>query len=104
MAQFDVYDNPVAAARSERPYVLELQSDLLSAMASTAVVPLVLPGLLPLRFERLTPEIVVHGRPLRLSMPEVFSLPRRFLGAAVTNNAADRDAIIAAVDHLILGI
>ena len=104
MAQFDVYANPVVAARAERPYLLEIQSDLLGAMLTTVVVPLVSPRVLQVRFDRLTPEITVKGQALRLSLPEIFSLPRRALSSAVANQSLDRDQIVAALDHLILGI
>jgi toxin CcdB len=104
MAQFDVYANPVVAARGERPYLMEIQSDLLGLMVTTVVVPLVSPRALQVRFDRLTPQITVQGQALRLSLPEIFSLPRRALSGVIANQSADRDQIVAALDHLILGI
>ena len=42
MAQFDVYLNPNSSTRRNIPYLLDVQADLLDAMATRVVVPLVL--------------------------------------------------------------
>lgn len=38
--QYDVYPNPSPRMRDVYPYVLEVQSDLLNALATRMVVPL----------------------------------------------------------------
>ena len=38
MAQFDVYHNPNPATRKTIPYLLDVQADLLDAMATRVVV------------------------------------------------------------------
>ena len=103
MAQFDVFDNPVVSMRREQPYLLEVQSDLLGAMLTTVVIPLVL-GASVVRFERLMPALQFKGLDLRISTPGLFSLPRPALGRPLGNLSMHRDAIVAALDHLILGL
>ena len=41
MAQFDVHRNSDAATREHSPYILDVQSNLLSHLATRVVVPLV---------------------------------------------------------------
>ncbi|MDO8318030.1 CcdB family protein [Rhodoferax sp.] len=41
--QFDVYANPSPRMRDVYPYVVDVQSDLLSALATRMVVPLAVP-------------------------------------------------------------
>lgn len=40
MPQFDVYANPSASTKRMYPYLLDIQSDTLSALATRIVVPL----------------------------------------------------------------
>ncbi|EIT69628.1 MULTISPECIES: CcdB family protein [Hydrocarboniphaga] len=103
MAQFDLYANPVPAARRLRPYLLEIQSDLLTGMQTTVVVPLLVLGAERSRFERLTPELQIGNERLRLWLPDILSVHRRALGRPIVNLSSERDRIIAALDHLISG-
>ena len=103
MAQLDVYANPVARQRRERPYLLEVQADLLGAMVTTVVVPLVDAAALPMGFDRLTPLFEIDGVQVRCSVTEIFSLPRIALGPALFNLHSERQKVIAALDHLISG-
>lgn len=41
MAQFDVYENQSKATKQAYPYILELQSNVISEIATRIVVPLV---------------------------------------------------------------
>lgn len=103
MAQFVLYENLVASARRLRPYLLEIQSDLLTGMQTTVVIPLLELGAEQSRFERLTPQVRVGEQSLRLWVPDILSVHRRALGRPVTNLSDERDAIVAALDHLISG-
>ena len=61
MAQFDVHRNLDAATQQHSPYVLDVQSDLLSHLATRIVVPLMRPGDLGARVPRLNPVFQVDG-------------------------------------------
>ena len=41
MRQFDVYANPSKATRKAYPFIVDIQSDVISAIATRIVVPLV---------------------------------------------------------------
>ena len=105
MAQFDVYRNPNPATRSRVPYLLDVQSDLLDPLATRIVVPLCKPEVLSGKpAERLNPAFEVEGRKLLMLTPELAGVSRKALGERVANLAADRAAIIAALDLVLTGI
>jgi toxin CcdB len=66
VARFDVHVNPISADRSDFPYVIEIQSDLLYRFAERVCVPLAQPGAFPGMTERFNPAITVVGQSLRL--------------------------------------
>lgn len=105
MAQFDVYRNANPATRARFPFLLDVQADLLRSLATRIVVPLggleVLGGK---PAERLNPEFEVDGRKLIMLTPELAGVPRKALGERVASLAAERGAIIAALDLAFTGI
>jgi toxin CcdB len=104
MAQFDVYRNPEGRTRSAIPYLLDVQSDLLSDLATRAVVPLVLEKRFGRIGRRLNPVFEISDHKVVMSTGEIGGVPRRALGPPVASLAAQRDTIVAAIDFLIFGI
>jgi len=105
MAQFDVYRNAHPATRARVPYLLDVQSDLLDALATRVVVPLCKPEVLRGKLaERLNPMFEVEGRKMVLLTPELAGVSRKALGEQIANLANRRDSIIAALDLVITGI
>jgi toxin CcdB len=105
MAQLVVYRNAHPATREATPLLLEVQHDLLSTLATTVVIPLrpvsAMKGAI---LRTLTPVVEVEGREYVLVTPELAGVPRKALGAPVTNMEAQRSAVMAALDLLISGI
>jgi toxin CcdB len=105
VAQFDVYRNANPATRTRIPYLLDVQSDLLEPIATRIVVPLCRPDVLSGKpAERLNPAFEVEGRRLLMLTPELAGVPRKSLGSRVANLAAERAAIVAALDLAFTGI
>jgi len=105
MAQFDVYRNSNAATRARIRYLLDVQSDLLDILTTRIVVPLCKPDVLSGKpAERLNPSFEVEGKKLLMLTPELAAVPRKALGERVGNLAAERGAIIAALDLAFTGI
>jgi toxin CcdB len=105
MAQFDVYRNPNSASRARIPCLLDVQSGLLDMLATRIVVPLCKPDVLSGKpAERLNPAFEVEGKKLLMLTPELAAVPRKALGERVGNLAAERAAIIAALDLAFTGI
>lgn len=104
MRQFDVVANPDPSETAYRPYLINLQSDLVSELTSTVVAPLV-PRAQMKGAQRLNPIVTVNGGEFWLATHELFAIDRRALNREpVANLSDDRDAIIAALDIVFTGI
>lgn len=102
--QFDVLTNPDPSEAGHRPFLVNLQSDLVSQLTSTIVAPLV-PRARMRGAQHLNPIVNVNGGEFWLATHELFATDRRILkGQPVTNLAGERDAIIAALDFVFTGI
>lgn len=102
MPQFDVVANPDADESAYRPYLVVLQSDLVSGLSSTVVAPLV-PRDQMKGASRMNPIVNVDGQEFWLATHELFAVDRRMLRKTVTSLAQERDAIITALDFVFTG-
>ncbi len=100
--QFDVVGNPDPLEAEHRPYLVVLQSDLVSGLTSTVVAPLV-PREQMKGADRLNPIVPVDGREYWLATHELFAVDQRILRNRVATLADHRDAIIAAIDFVFVG-
>jgi toxin CcdB len=100
--QFDVVANPDPIDAAQRPYLVILQSDLISGLTSTVVAPLVTRENMR-GAQRLNPILSVEGREYWLATHELFAFDQRILHGRVTTLADRRDTIMAALDFLFLG-
>lgn len=103
MARFDVYPNPVPAARIAYPWVVVMQSDLLEAGRARLLAPLAPRGALQQATGRLTPATRFGNADYLVLVPSLASLPAQALGTPAGSIAAHRDALLAAVDYLFFG-
>ena len=103
--QFDVYENPSPRMRDVYPYVIDIQSNLLSALATRMVVPLAITSLsakdLP---SGLCPTITVNSKALMLVPFEAAPLDKRLLKVEVASVQARAHEIVAAIDCVMSGI
>jgi toxin CcdB len=104
MAQFDVYRNTNEATKRTVPYLLDLQSDLLSDLATRVVVPLMLASRSKRKLTRLNPTFRIEGVDVVMSTAELAAIHRRFLGERVASVGAARTEIVAAFDVIIQGV
>ena len=103
--QFDVFENPSPRMREVYPYVVDVQSDLLSALATRMVVPLAVTALASQNLPRqLCPLISVNDKPLMLVPFEAAPLDKRLLKAEITSIRDRSHEIIAAMDAGLSGI
>ncbi len=103
MARFDVYPNPIAADRSDFPFVLEIQSDLLYRFAERVCVPLAAAGAFPGMTERFNPAISVSGQPVHLHPLGIAVFLVQELRQPVTSAKAQALEIDTALDMLLRG-
>jgi toxin CcdB len=104
MARFDVYPNP-SARKTEVPFVLNVQSDLLSDLGSRLVIPLrraAAWGNVPLPV-RLCPVFRIDGEDFVLETPRMAAVPAKMLKSAVCSLQAEQAQITAALDFVFQG-
>ena len=105
MRQFDVYANPSQSTRKVYPFILDIQSDVISAIATRIVVPL--GSKAHFRNEGmkvLTPIVSYEGEDLLLLIPQIASMPAKSLKKPIGSLSHLRGEIIAALDFAITGI
>lgn len=105
MPQFTVYKNKNPNTKAHVPYLLDVQSNLLSELGTRVVIPLyayaVLKGKL---LTTLTPTFEIEGKNYVLMTLQLAGISKKELGAKVAELTAHRDSIIAALDFLTAGI
>jgi toxin CcdB len=100
--QFDVVNNPFGS-RARQPYLVALQSDLLSRNLDTVVVAPLEPSGANIFADRLNPQVTVDGDFYVLIAQELVTVRKSALGQARASIAGERDRIIAALDMLFTG-
>jgi toxin CcdB len=100
MARFDVYRNP-DAARKDVPFLLDMQNDVLADLESRVVVPLrkLSAGNKPMR--DLQPVLTVDGKQVFADFASMAAVSRRALKTRIGSAAAERQALVFAVDALL---
>jgi toxin CcdB len=104
VAQFDVFVNPIPRARHVYPYVTVLQSDLADIARERIVAPLVPRTKLTGTVGRLTPHVNVSDVAHVLVVPAMAAVAAADLRELRGQLRLYRDAIIAALDYLFLGV
>lgn len=102
--QFDVFDNPIAQARRDFPFVVILQSDVAGTGRDRIVAPLVPRKRMANLAGRLTPVVDVGGLEHVLLVPRMTSVAAVDLRTVKAHLAAHRDDIVSAIDLLFLGV
>jgi toxin CcdB len=105
MAQWDVYRNPSARSRDEIPYLVDLQSDLLSGLATRLVAPLARTRVAAAKLPRtLCPTFEIEETALVLLPQEAGAVDARLLRRRVTSLRAHAHEIVGAMDAVIGGV
>ena len=101
MAQFDVYTNPSKSTRRPYPYIVDIQSPVISELSTRIVIPLARKAMIGGEGLRgLTPEINYEGDELLLLVPQIASMPAKLLNNPIGSLSHFRDEIIPLVeDH-----
>ncbi len=102
-SQFDVVVNPFPRSRERQPYLVTLQSDLLSRNLDTVVVAPLEPADAGAFADRLNPRLEIEGAQFVLIAQELATVRKASLSQARASLAAERDKTIAALDMLFTG-
>ena len=104
MAQFDVFLNPVPAARDAYPFVIALQSDLAADPDQVVTAPLARAARAARTTARLTPRVLLDEEAYIVWVAALATFARGDLRSRVANLAGDRGALLGAVDILFYGV
>ena len=103
--RFDVFRNESPNTSRRFPYFLVVQSDLLSDLATSVVVPLGKPGVVGGKLaSALTPQLTIGTASYVMYTPELGAVPAAALRRREMNIESQRDAIRHALDFLFSGI
>jgi len=103
MNQFDIHANPFPRSRERQPFLVVLQSDLISRSLDTVVVAPLEAASGGKFADRLNPAVTLEDRPFVLIAQELVAVRKSALGAARGSLGHERDQIIAALDLLFTG-
>ena len=104
MKQFTVYRNKNARTKTVFPLLVDIQSDLLEDLQTRVVIPLTKAAALTKKpLTHVTPAFAFDGEEYVLMTPQLAGVGPTELGAAVGSLAAQRQAILAAMDFLLTG-
>lgn len=105
MAQFFAYKNANPITQNQYPFLLDIQSDLLSDLKTTLVIPLSPAKIAaPMSLSRLNPSFALDGDTFFAITQDIAGIDRSHLGAQAHDLSALRSEIIAAVDFVLSGI
>lgn len=105
MSQFCTYKNPNPATRTQYPYLLDIQSDLLSELRTTIVIPLTTSKIAAqISLSRLNPTFILDGESFTAMTQDIAGVDRKQLGVQAYDLTSQRSDIIAAVDFVLSGI
>jgi toxin CcdB len=103
MVQFDVHENPSDADKTDFPYLLDIQVDLLSELRTRVVVPLTPLSRYGEPVDRLNPVFEIQGHQYVGVFSEIAAIHQSELGAVAGSLSDHRHEIISAIDFLVLG-
>lgn len=105
MAQFDVYPNPSKTSQAHYPYLVDVQSSLLSELSTRIVIPLGNRSAFGSEaMKGLTPEISFRDQQLLLLTPQISAVSEKHLQNPVGSLSHFRDQIVRALDMAITGV
>jgi toxin CcdB len=104
MAQFCVYRNPNPESNDRFPLMLDVQSDLIDPLHTRVVVPLgSFSAAKGRQISTLMPTFEISGKKFAMHTPQLAGVVKAKIGPKVSDLAAHREEIIAALDLLIVG-
>lgn len=105
MSQFDIYRNPSPESREWAPYIVDLQHEMLSALNTRIVAPLLTASPSGEQvMQRLNPIVCIRGKNYFLSTTEMASIPAKELSEVAGNLSQYRDDLLSAIDLIFTAV
>lgn len=104
MAQMTAYRNGNPDSVADVPFLVDVQSDLLSSLGTRVVIPCFRQGANEIpALKRLTPILEIDGETCVLMTPQVAGIPTHQLQEPVGDLSPHRAEILGALDLLLTG-
>ena len=105
MAQYHVYENLNSSSKKTYPYLVDVQTTLLSDLETRIVIPLAKKG----KFENgiiknLNPIIKINSKEYVLITQQMAGIPNKQIGSSICDCLSFRQEVLSAIDFLITGI
>ena len=105
MSQYHVYENLNEKSRKIYPYLIDVQSTLLSDLETKIVIPLAVKekffkGII----KNLNPIIEIKNKEYILLSQQMAGIPINQIGSPICECLSERNQILSAIDFLITGI
>ena len=100
MARFDVYPHPDVVLRTKTPYLLDVQNNHISRIATRVVVPLRPASLFTQPMRDLNPTFEISGKPMVLDTAALAAIPSAELKKPILSLTSQSGVITAALDML----
>ncbi len=105
MSQFHLYKNADKSTQRTYPFLLDIQSNLLSELRTTVVIPLMSYRLAGSHtISRLNPVIQFKNEKFIVMTQALAGIERSVLGESAGDLSQHRSEVIAAIDFVLLGI
>ncbi len=105
MSQYHVYENLNEKSKKVYPYIVDVQSTLLTDLETRIVIPLAVKekigkGII----KNLNPIIVIKKKEYILITQQMAGIPMAQIGSSICDCLSERNEILSAIDFLITGI
>ena len=105
MSQYHMYENLNPNSRQTYPYLIDVQTTLLTDLETRVVIPVALKskfgkGII----KNLNPIITINKKEYVIITQQISGIPSRQLGSSVCDCLSLRQDILSAIDFLITGI
>ena len=105
MPQFHLYKNSNKATQKTYPFLLDIQSNLLSDIRTTVVVPLMPERIAgPHTISKLNPMVRIKNEQFAVMTQNLAGIDRKILGDPVGDLTHYRSDVFAAIDFVLTGI
>jgi len=104
MSEFKIHRNNSSSA-NHYPYIVDVQSDLLSALETRLAIPLVASTELGGKaIKNLNPRVLVGQTEYIILTQQMAAVPKGMLGEFLETVEVDRNQVLSSIDFLITGI
>jgi len=105
MKQYHIYKNLNQKSKGLYPYLIDVQTALLSNLETRITIPLTLKERIEKAIvKNLNPVLVINKKEYVLLTQQMASIPKSQFGPLVCNCMSYRNEILSAIDFLITGI